>query len=68
MNEVPKKSSKGAYTVNSFPENLIIFFENPHSNFQSCVVGFEGCAVGFEGCVVGFEMRDDAVLNVDFSI
>jgi len=57
------------------PENLIIFFENPHSNFQSCVVGFEGCAVGFEGCVVGFEscvvsfeMRDDAVLNVDFSI
>ena len=54
MSHVTTKPSEGAYTVNSFPENLIIIFENPHSNFQSCVVVFES--------------RNDTVLNVDFSI
>jgi hypothetical protein len=44
------QASKCTYTVNSFPENLIIFFKNPHSNFQSRVVGFEGCIVDLEGC------------------
>ena len=54
MDQVTTKSSKDAYTVNSFSENLIIIFENPHSNFQSWIVGVE--------------LRDDAVLNIDFSI
>jgi hypothetical protein len=82
INQVAIKSSEGAYTVDSFMENLIIFFENPHSNFQSCIVVFEGCVVVFElrddtilnidssvqSCVVIFELCDDTILNIDFSV
>jgi len=75
MSQVTTKPCEGTYTVNSFPENLIIYFENPHSNFQGCIVGFEGCIISFEDCIVGFEdcvvileLRDDTILNIDFSI
>jgi hypothetical protein len=68
MNQFIIKSSEGAYAVNSFSENLIVFFENPHSNFQSRVVSFEDCVVGFEGCIFVFELCDDTILSVDFAI
>jgi hypothetical protein len=54
MSQVTIKLSGGTYAINSFPEILIIFFKNPYSNFQSCVVIFES--------------HDDAILDVDFSI